>query len=66
MSNILEQYSLSNNVPLELKSKVLRSARLLILARDLGELFTVGLGEAGRSLTGGREKSDTNKQKKKE
>lgn len=68
MRKILEAYVQNNQVPENLKGKVMQSARLFILAKDLGELFTVGISESGKDLTQGIEdidKSNLSKQKNK-
>jgi hypothetical protein len=48
MNEILNQYTDDEKPSEELKSRILESARLFILARDLGELFTLGLGRSDK------------------
>lgn len=48
MSNLLEDYLADQTAPDALKDRVMASARLLILAKDLGELFSFGLIETGQ------------------
>ncbi len=50
MSNILDEYTAEDSLSPQVKERLLESARLFLLTRDLGELFTLGLSESGRDL----------------
>ena len=57
MSNILDEFTNDFHASKELDDRVMQSARLFLLAKDLGELFTLGIGEATKDITSGRDDS---------
>ena len=47
IKNLLDQYTEGLTPSDDLKERILNSARLYILAKDIGELFTMGISDLG-------------------
>ena len=63
MSNILDDFTADETVPEGIKEKIMQTARVYLLAKDLGELYTLGIGEATKDIATGHEDSIINPNK---